>query len=435
MWPAVLASAWLGGFGPGLLATLLSVLTECYFVIEPRFSLQVDKPDVQVGLALFVLLGIVVSFLVEWLHRANRALRAAARRKDAFLALLGHELRGQMAPILPAAEMLSLEQPPEKERERARDMIKRQLGHMSRLVSDLLDASRVQQGKVQLQKRPLELAKAITEAIETARPSISARNHRLTVSLPPEPLWVQADPTRLGQILVNLLTNAARYTAEGGRIEFSAARKGSQAVIGVKDNGIGIPPDMLSRIFEPFTQIHEGAMRSQEGLGLGLALVKNLVELHDGTITACSAGPGKGSEFVLRLPVSDYVAEERTVFAGRVLIVDDNKSVRDGLAMLLQAWGCETHVAHDGPTAVRLAKECQPGVVLMDIQLPGLDGYQVAKQLKQEPSLQETMLVALTGYGADEDRHRSTQAGFDAHLVKPVGAEELLKLLQEGGCP
>jgi CheY-like chemotaxis protein len=301
---------------------------------------------------------------------------------------------------------------------------------MSRLVSDLLDASRVQQGKVRLQKRPIELARAITEAVETAQPAMNARNHCLAVLLPPEPLWVEADPTRLGQILVNLLTNAARYTNDGGRIELSAARRGNRAVISVKDNGIGIPPDMLGRIFDPFTQIHEGAVRSQEGLGLGLALVKNLVELHGGTITARSSGPGKGSEFAVRLPLVSEPAEERKLLSGRILVVDDNESVRDGLAILLQAWGCETQVAHDGPTAVRLAKECQPEVVLMDIQLPGLDGYQVAEQLRQEPALQDTVLVALTGNGADDDRRRSEQAGFKAHLVKPVGPEVLREVLQ-----
>jgi CheY-like chemotaxis protein/two-component sensor histidine kinase len=334
-----------------------------------------------------------------------------------------------MAPLLPAAELLSLEGPAEPEAGRARGVIKRQVGHMTRLVTDLLEASRVEQGKVRLQKRPLELARAITEAVETTRPVINARKHRLAISLPSDPLWVEADPTRVGQILVNLLTNAARYTNEAGQIELSATSEGRQAIIRVKDNGIGIPREVLNRIFEPFTQVHEGHVRSQEGLGLGLALVRNLVELHGGTVTAQSAGPGRGSEFIVRLPLAAD-ARDRKVLSGRVLVVDDNEGVRDGLAVLLQAWGCETHVAQDGPSAVRLAKRFHPQIVLLDIQLPGLDGYQVAEQLRRDASLQGTALVALTGYGAEEDRHRSQQAGFDAHLVKPVTPEDLRQVLQ-----
>jgi signal transduction histidine kinase len=444
MWPAVLVCAWFGGFMPGLLATFLCVLAEGYFVVEPRYSFAVNSPAVLAGLILFVPLGLVFSLLTERVRRADRALRDAARRKDAFIATLGHELRGQLTPVLHAAQVLRLKVPEKPEAQWAEGVIVRQVGHMTRLVDDLLDASRIQRGKLRLQKRPLELAASVADAVEATRPLMSAHQHHLTVSLPSESLRVEADSTRLTQILVNLLSNAARYTKDGGHIALSAERDGAHAVLRVKDDGLGIAPEMLRSIFDPFTQAHGGDARSQEGLGIGLALVKGLVEAHGGTVTAHSAGIGHGSEFVVRLPLvtdakdgaaQSHVKEEMakpSIVSRRVLVVDDSADAAESLAILLRMKGHEVRTAHDGREALKAVNGFRPEVVFLDIGLPGMSGYDVARRLREQPDAGSMRLVALSGYGGGES-DRSKEAGFEAHLVKPCRIEELEALLVRGG--
>jgi signal transduction histidine kinase/CheY-like chemotaxis protein len=413
------------------------VLAETYFVVEPCYSFSVNNRAVLAGLVLFVPLGLAFSLLTERIRRADRALRDAARRKDAFIALLGHELRGQLGPVLNAAKVLRLKAPADADARKSEEVIQRQVGHMTRLVDDLLDASRIQRGKLRLEKRPIELARVVAGAVEAARPGVSARRHELTVSLPPEPLYLEADPTRLTQIFVNLLSNAVRYTPDGGHIALSAERDGADAVVRVKDDGLGIPPDMLYRIFDPFTQAHHSEHRSQEGLGIGLALVKGLVERHGGTVTAHSPGVGHGSEFVVRLPLMldgrnsasqisvKQAKPEARVESRRVLVVDDCADAAETLAMLLRIKGHDVRTAHDGPEAIKTAHAFRPEVVFLDIELSGMSGYEVARQLREQPATNAMRLVALSGYGGDGESDRSREAGFDAHLVKPCPLEEV----------
>jgi signal transduction histidine kinase/CheY-like chemotaxis protein len=441
MWPAVLVCAWFGGFVPGLLATFLCVMAEGYFVVEPRFSFVVNSPAVLAGLILFVPLGLVFSLLAERTRRADRALREAARRKDTFIATLGHELRGQLTPVLHAAQVLRLKVPQQPEAQWAEGVIVRQVGHMTRLVDDLLDASRIQRGKLRLQKRPLELAAIVADAVEATRPLMSAHQHHVSVSLPPGSLRVEADSTRLTQILVNLLSNAARYTMDGGHIALCAEREGGQAVVRVTDDGQGIAPELLRAIFDPFIQAQGDEGRSQEGLGIGLALVRGLAEAHGGTVTARSAGIGHGSEFVVRLPlVADAPdatgpspvkeRDDYSVVSRRVLVVDDSADAAESLATLLRVKGHEVRTALDGREALKAVTGFRPEVVFLDIGLPGMSGYEVARRLREQPDANSTRLVALTGYGSDGDSERSKEFGFEAHLVKPCRIEDLEALLQ-----
>ncbi len=371
--------------------------------------------------------------------RYEQSLQDADRRKDEFLAMLGHELRNPLAPIRNAAQVIRLLSPSDPNVRRSTEVIERQVEHMSRLVEDLLDVSRITRGKITLQKEPVELAAVLARAVETARPLIDARRHRLTVTLPSTVLRVNADPTRLAQVVANLLTNAAKYTEEGGHITLGVESDADTATIRVRDTGVGIPREMLSRVFELFTQVERSLARSEGGLGIGLTLVKNLVELHGGTVEAHSDGPGRGSEFVVRLPVlslphaANAGEGERTrslaVPSRRILVVDDNVDAAQSLAMLLQVSGHEVRTAHDGPTALQLAQTWPPQAVLLDIGLPRMDGYEVARRLRQQPAMENALLVALTGYGQEEDRRRALEAGFNAHLVKPADADELRHLL------
>jgi PAS domain S-box-containing protein len=368
-----------------------------------------------------------------------RELREADRLKDEFLAMLAHELRNPLAPIRnslfvmkqPAANGAALTQ--------ARDMAERQVGHMARLLDDLLDVSRISRGKIELRKEAVEVAPLLGRTAEALRPQAEERNHELTIALPAGPLRVEADPARLEQVVTNLLTNACKYTDPGGRIGLSAERDGSEAVIRVRDNGIGIAPDLLTRVFDLFVQAERRLDRSQGGVGIGLTLVKRLVEMHGGTVRAHSAGPGQGSEFVVRLPAlaepaagaPARKAEGGEAAAGlprrRVLVVDDNVDAADSLALLLKLSGQETRVAYDGPTALLVAEAFRPQLVLLDIGMPGMDGYEVARRLREQG--RKVPLVAVTGWGQEEDRRRSREAGFDHHLVKPVDPSALQQLL------
>jgi PAS domain S-box-containing protein len=371
--------------------------------------------------------------------RAEIALLEADRGKDEFLAMLAHELRNPLAPIRNAVQTLHFIEGSQQLRW-AQDVIDRQVKHLSRLVDDLLDVSRITRGKVTLQKQPIDLAEVVAQAIETSRPLIEERRHHLEVRQPDEPLRVLGDPTRLAQVVLNLLNNAAKYTEEGGKITLMIERTPREAVVRIRDNGLGIPRDMLPRIFDLFTQVDRTIDRAQGGLGIGLMLVRRLVQMHGGSVTVASEGPGKGSEFTVRLPLLDAAAPAgagraegtdgaAAVRRQRILVVDDNRDSADSLSMLLRLAGHEVRTAYDGTAGLAAARRWRPDVVLLDIGLPGLDGYEVVRRLRQEAGLQQALVVAMTGYGKDEDRERSQEAGFDAHLVKPVDPEELAQLI------
>jgi len=324
--------------------------------------------------------------------------------------------------------------------ERTRDLIDRQLTHLNRLVDDLLDVSRITRGKIRLQLETVDVTKAAVGAVESSRPLIELRKHEFTLSLPAEPLHVSADPARLSQIVSNLLNNAAKYTEEGGRIWLTVEREDGEAVIRVRDTGAGIPANMLPRIFEPFTQVDQSLDRSQGGLGIGLTLVRRLVEMHGGRVEAFSQGVGHGSEFVLRLPIfsearsscpicSNSAATPKSGAGSRILVVDDNVDAANSLAMVLRLEGHEVRTARDGPTALAASHASAPDIVLLDIGLPGMDGYEVARRLRRYPDGRQMLMVAVTGYGRDEDRARSEEAGFDHHLVKPIDFDALRPLL------
>lgn len=319
------------------------------------------------------------------------------------------------------------------------DMIDRQVEHLARLVDDLLDVSRITQGKITLQKEPTEVRTIISRAVEASRPVIEAYKHRLIVSDPPPRLRVDGDVVRLTQAVANLLNNAAKYTPSGGRIWLSAGVEGGSVVVRVKDTGVGMSADLLPHVFELFMQAHESLDRSKGGLGIGLTLVKRLVEMHGGSVHALSEGPGRGSEFVLVLPLlegerasqASVVPETpATAPSWRILVVDDNVDAADSLAMLLSLAGHETYVAPDGLTALGAAQTFKPHAVFLDIGLPGMDGYEVARTLRQQPATSRTLLIAISGYGQQEDRRRSEAAGFDHHLVKPVEWETLQSVLR-----
>ena len=370
--------------------------------------------------------------------RTEEALAESHRRKDEFLATLAHELRNPLASIRNAIQFLKLKGALEPDVQMARDLIDRQVENLVRLVDDLLDVSRINSNKLELRKEHVYLRNVIETAVETSRPQVESQGHQLTLALPPSPISLQADPVRLCQAIANLLNNAAKYTEPGGRICLKAERQGSDAVVSVQDNGIGIPAKMLPHIFEMFAQPPRSVNRSQGGLGIGLALVKRLVEMHGGSVEAKSAGPDLGSEFILRLPVlfeadnsEAKSGRDRMVAAGalRILVVDDNPDVAASLAMMLKMVGNEVRIAHDGREGLRSADEFRPAVVLLDIGLPKINGYEAAKLIRQHDWGKQMVLIALTGWGQDEDRRRSTEAGFNHHLVKPIKLAPLLKLL------
>jgi PAS domain S-box-containing protein len=379
------------------------------------------------------------------LKRAEEALRDADRRKDEFLATLAHELRNPLAPIRNSLQILKMPRVDAATVQRSRDMMDRQVEQLVRLVDDLLDVSRVMRGKIELRRERVELATVVARAVETVQPLVDAQGHQLSVSLPPESLPLDADPVRLAQVVGNLLTNAAKYTEPNGHIWITAAREDNEAVLRIRDSGIGIAPDVLPRIFDLFVQVDHAAARSQGGLGIGLTLVKNLCEMHGGSVEARSAGLGRGSEFVVRLPLVAQDRRQPQEGAGegrqeparssghRLLVVDDNRDAADSLAVLLRLQGHEVRVAHGGPAALEMTKGYAPDMVFLDIGMPGMDGYEVARRMR--PLLGGVVLVALTGWGTQEDRRRSAEAGFDHHLVKPVEPKALEGVLADPRLP
>ena len=378
------------------------------------------------------------SLEAQLLRQSQERLAESDRRKTEFLATLAHELRNPLAPISNGLHLLRRASDPQAQG-RAVDMMQRQLTHMVHLVDDLLDIARISSNKVELRRERLDLATVLAGAVETSMPAIDAARHTLEVQMPPVPLFVEADATRLAQVVSNLLNNAAKYTPQGGRIRLRAAEEGGQAVIDVEDSGTGIPPEALPKLFEMFTQVGRSLDRAQGGLGIGLALVKRLVELHGGRVEAHSEGPGRGSRFTVRLPLAAGAAgaqgeppaqDDGACSASlRLMVVDDNVDAAESLAALLQIEGHESRIAHDGDSALRVAAEFKPRVVFLDIGMPGKNGYQVARELRALPGMQGAVLVALTGWGAQEDRARSRSAGFDHHLTKPASLASVEALL------
>ena len=372
------------------------------------------------------------------LRRQQEELSDLHHRKDEFLAMLSHELRNPLAAITNAAQLLSLQKHEEPLQLQARTIIQRQMGQLIRLVDDLMEVSRITSGRIHLQKERTGLNGIVERAVETTRSLMDQHRHELTVSLSPQPLWLHADASRLEQVVVNLLTNAAKFTTEGGRISIAVQREGDEAVLRVKDTGVGIAAELLPHIFELFTQAERSLDRSQGGLGIGLSLVQRLAEMHEGRVEVSSV-MGQGSEFVVYLPVMLNpatqlpspleVTAEPTGPSLRVLVVDDNVDAAQILGLLLKATGHDARMAFDGVSAVKVALDFLPNIVLLDIGLPGLDGYEVAKRLRQDSSLDGVVLVALTGYGQATDKLRSQDAGFNHHLVKPADFDKVQQIL------
>jgi signal transduction histidine kinase len=375
-------------------------------------------------------------------ERARAAAEAANRGKDEFLAMLGHEMRNPLAPILTSLQLMRIRGG--KSREQA--IIERQVDHLVRLVDDLLDISRITQGKIDLKKERLELIAAVLGGVEIASPMLEARRQHLDIRVPQEGLPVVGDPDRLAQVIANLVTNASKYSEPGTTIHIAAERLGAAARLRVRDEGVGIAPEMLTHVFEPFVQQPQSLERSKGGLGLGLAIVRSLVELHAGRVSASSEGLGKGSTFMIDLPLAPGAEELEELPAAerprarpagrdipgkrRILVVDDNEDAAESLAEILDELGYEVAIAHDGPSALDIVKTFRPDVCLVDIGLPVMDGYELAQQLRESDALPAgARIIAITGYGQDADRRRSREAGFNAHLVKPVSLDALTRTL------
>jgi signal transduction histidine kinase/integral membrane sensor domain MASE1 len=411
---------------------------EVFGVIE-FFSCEIRAPDLPV-LQMFAAVGSQIGQFIER-KRSEAALQDADRRKDEFLAMLAHELRNPLAPIRNALEILKHSPGDEAAAAPARDMMQRQLQHLVRLVDDLLDVSRIMRGRIDLHKETVDLATIITRAVEQSRPLLDAEGHHLAIDLPEQPVHLHGDLLRLAQVFANLLNNAAKYSERGGHIGIKGSMDGKELVVRVTDDGIGMSRDLVPHVFELFVQSDRSMARSQGGLGIGLTLVKRLVEMHDGSVSAHSAGPGLGSEFTVRLPVlaataahapagdGDAASRKASARGRRILVVDDNVDAAESLSVLLRMKGHSVATAHDGPEALSQAESFSPEVVLLDLGLPGMNGYDVARDLRRKPGRDKLTVVAITGYGQEEDRRRSQEAGIDHHLVKPVDPGELHALL------
>jgi PAS domain S-box-containing protein len=377
--------------------------------------------------------------LEEELEQRMEELKTIDRRKDDFLATLAHELRNPLAPIRNAAAILQRMHVADPQLQWCRDIIDQQVSQISRLLDDLLDLSRITRDRLELRKERVELARVVQEAVDISRPLIEQFDHDLTISIPSEPVHVFADDVRLTQVLSNLLNNAAKYTDQGGKIWLTVERQGINLIVTVKDNGIGIPADKLNEVFEMFSQLQRSLEQTRQGLGVGLTLVKRLVEMHGGSIEVSSEGLGKGSEFALRLPiVVEYTLEEAASDNGdqgakttslSILVADDHVHANESLTKVLQMMGHEIHSAYDGEEAFRVAEKYAPRVALLDIGMPKLNGYDLCRRIREQPWGKSMILVAITGWGGARDRERGLEAGFNSHLTKPVLPEELEKLI------
>jgi signal transduction histidine kinase len=372
---------------------------------------------------------------------AAEALKDADRRKDEFLAILAHELRNPLAPIRNALAIMKLAGADAVATQGLAEMLERQVDHMVRLVDDLFEVSRITRGMIELRKQRIDAGLVLRDVVASSRSMLYAAQQALNIDVASEPLPIDGDPVRLAQVFGNLLNNASKFSNEGGSLWLTARRRGDDVEISLKDEGKGIPREMLPRIFDMFTQVDRRASRTQSGLGIGLTLVKSLVELHGGAVHARSSGPGKGSEFVVHLPLAKEITVTReepvsrsfptgAVIPRRVLVVDDNRDSADSIAMLLKLLGADVHVVYDGPGALQAIDAFHPSVVLLDIGLPSMDGYEVARRIRQRPELNTLTLIALTGWGQMEDRARSREAGFQHHLVKPADPTVLQSLLE-----
>jgi signal transduction histidine kinase/CheY-like chemotaxis protein len=366
-------------------------------------------------------------------ERAEEALRLADQRKDEFIATLGHELRNPLAPLVTGLHLLKY---PGVRTETIVGVMERQVNHLIRLVDDLLEVSRITRGLIDVRHDPVDLSSIVQSAIETSRPALLSARHTLEVNLPAEPFTVSGDTVRLTQVFANILTNAAKYTNTGGLIRLDVTRDGPDVVVSVRDNGIGIAPEHLASVFDMFTQVDRASRRTQGGLGIGLTLVRSLVELHGGRVEARSDGVGAGSEFIVRLPLAagaparaETAVTPQQLPARRVLIVDDNRDAADMLAALLTRLGSTVHTVHAGGAALSALESFRPEVILLDIGMPGMDGFEVARCVRADPRYRETLLIALTGWGQEQDLQRSRAAGFDHHLIKPPDIDRLRELL------
>lgn len=381
------------------------------------------------------------SRLLEQTRRYAEALQLADQRKNEFLATLAHELRNPLAPILSAVQVVRLGELPQDELIELHDIIERQVHHMVRLIDDLLDVSRITRGKVELRYDEVDMADIVRNAVETSRPLIQTAGHNLSIHLPETPLKLRGDSVRLAQVVANLLNNAAKYTPEGGQIDVHVERQDDTVVVRVRDNGIGIPQEMRDDVFDMFTQVNQHVQHSRGGLGIGLTLVKRMVEMHQGQIEVHSEGEGLGSEFTVSLPLT--MAEKTTVAATtqnpnteatashRVLVIDDNADAANGLAMLLRTEGHDVCVCLDGASGLEYAEQWKPHVVFLDLGMPEMDGYETARQITNLPEGKEVTLVAVTGWGQEEDRRRTQDAGFDYHLVKPADITALKNIFAQ----
>jgi signal transduction histidine kinase/CheY-like chemotaxis protein len=450
---AVLVTARYGGFKPGVLAGFLGGLLGVYFFVPPPYSFRVADEGAVLVICLYYLIALSTSWFCGSLYvaqersqarqrkleAAEQALKASERRKDEFLATLAHELRGPLAPLQNAVNILRAAGGSQSDVIWCEGVIERQVQRLARLLDDLLDVSRIAFGKLDLCKMPVELTEVVENALEISRPAIDARGHMLHVAMPPESICIDADATRLAQVISNLLTNAAKFTGKGGHIWLSVERQGSDVFISVKDDGIGIGPADLPRIFDMFSQAVPAIHRPEGGLGIGLALVKGLVELHGGIIEARSDGLEKGSEFMIRMPIqlgASYGpkkpdALERAEVKRHILVADDNRDAADSLAKMLNLMGHEVHTAYDGQQAVEMAEALRPEIILLDIGMPKLNGYDAARRIRGMEWSQEPLLIALTGWGQEQDIRLAQEAGFDQHLLKPLEATALAAILDE----
>ena len=463
---AILASAWLGGLRPGLLATALGALAGDWFLLDPVGSLWLAGDLQAMQLALFCGMGAAMSLACQWLHDARgdttvlredvtqlqqmehnlrqlaTDLSEADRRKDRFVATLSHELRNPLAPIRNALELMKRSRGDAATLDVAREAMERQLLQMVRLVDDLLDVSRITRDKLELRREIVTLKSVLDNAVEAAMPRINVHGHRLSVRMPAEQVWLSADPTRTAQVFSNLLNNAAKYTDPGGQLQLTARVHAEEAIVSVIDNGIGVPPEKIGEVLEMFGQADNSLERAEGGLGIGLSLAKRLVEMHNGRIDLRAGPGGTGTEVEVRLPtttppvgVGVVAPDARDPAAGqrrrRVLVVDDNRDSAQTLAMVLDVMGHETRLANDGLEAVAIAAEFQPDIVLLDIGMPKLNGYEACRQIRAQPWARDVVMVAVTGWGHDEDRRRSKNAGFDLHLVKPLDPVEVERMMRD----
>jgi signal transduction histidine kinase/ActR/RegA family two-component response regulator len=394
-------------------------------------------------------LDLLARMAADFIERAqsDEARQRADRMKDEFLAMLAHELRNPLAPIQNAVHVLRHARTSQETVRMTTDMLDRQVAQLVRLVDDLVDVSRITRGKIELLREVVDLVSVVRQAAEAVRPLVEEKRQQLDLALASQPVWVHADAARLAQVIGNILSNASKFTAKEGRIQLLMETDGPHHVIRVRDDGIGITSEQLPHIFDLFVQGDTSLERTVSGLGIGLTLVKTLVEMHGGSIEASSGGQGRGSEFVVRLPALTNVTRTETVAVAsgqivgdrapsrRVLIVDDNQDGATSLAGILELSGYSTQTTHDGEEAVRVAERFRPDVVLLDIGLPKLNGYETCRRIREQPWGRDMLLVAVTGWGAESYRQRSREAGFDTHVVKPVNSEELLKLLESGEVP